>query len=154
MTKLKFCEFCNIFRPIRTSHCHDCNNCVLGFDHHCVWLGTCIGKRNYTIFFCFISCLTTFILYVIVGSITILVQQSSTFSSGNILGITGNLPPMQSQWTSQQTVTLLLLLITITFGLMLLGLFFGHLIFMCYCKKTTNEALKRSEKYGYSMIQY
>ena len=37
--------------PLRPSpdgaHCPDCNVCVAGYDHHCVWMGQCIGKRNY-----------------------------------------------------------------------------------------------------------
>jgi hypothetical protein len=37
---------------------------------------------------------------------------------------------------------------------MLLGLFLGHLIFMCYCWKTTNESLKRGDKYKYFMKQF
>ena len=65
MSKLKFCETCNIYRPLRTSHCHDCNNCVLGFDHHCLWLGTCIGKRNYTIFFHFVFITMVYSLYIL-----------------------------------------------------------------------------------------
>ena len=34
-------------QPPRAKHCHDCDKCVLQFDHHCVWLGTCIGQGNH-----------------------------------------------------------------------------------------------------------
>ncbi|THU58476.1 hypothetical protein C4D60_Mb03t14680 [Musa balbisiana] len=41
------CSYCHIIQPPRSKHCHDCDKCVLQFDHHCAWLGTCIGKRNH-----------------------------------------------------------------------------------------------------------
>lgn len=47
MQMLRYCRICNIYRGIRTVHCYTCQNCVVGFDHHCLWLGTCIGARNY-----------------------------------------------------------------------------------------------------------
>lgn len=55
--RLKFCNECFVYRPARTSHCYDCNVCVERFDHHCPWVGTCIGKNNYKYFFAFISLL-------------------------------------------------------------------------------------------------
>jgi len=42
---------------------------VMGFDHHCTWLGTCIGKQNYTVFFHFVTVLLMYIVFLIVSSV-------------------------------------------------------------------------------------
>lgn len=70
---LKYCETCLIFRPQRAAHCNLCNNCVGEFDHHCMWLGTCIGKNNYAHFMSFVSSLNLLILYVLATTIAHLV---------------------------------------------------------------------------------
>lgn len=42
-----FLVLTSVYQPPDGSHCPDCNVCVEGYDHHCVWMGTCIGRGNY-----------------------------------------------------------------------------------------------------------
>jgi hypothetical protein len=53
---LSFCIFTlyqSLYQPPRAVHCPDCNVCIKGWDHHCPWMGTCIGEKNYTLFLAF-----------------------------------------------------------------------------------------------------
>lgn len=40
------CKWCHAQQLARAKHCRDCNKCVALYDHHCHWIGTCIGERN------------------------------------------------------------------------------------------------------------
>ncbi|CAG9461531.1 unnamed protein product [Pedinophyceae sp. YPF-701] len=51
----RFCRVCRLWQQPRIKHCFDCGKCVYRFDHHCIWLGVCVGRRNYARFTWFVT---------------------------------------------------------------------------------------------------
>ena len=52
------CKHGCVFEVVpKTRHCRKCDKCVAGFDHHCLWLNTCVGTENYRRWLVFMSVL-------------------------------------------------------------------------------------------------
>merc|ERR1719464_46825 len=76
----KFCDTCLIWRPPRAKHCRYCDSCVRKFDHHCPWLGTCVGLRNYRYFVVFLLLISAYTLFVFVSGVVVLIQYSQALA--------------------------------------------------------------------------
>lgn len=126
-----YCSTWLIIRPPRAVHCYYCGNCVETFDHHCPWISTCIGKRNYHFFISFITCLSAGLILTTVISIKTFAESEG--SSGSIM--VQNIP------------NLLLIIYNIFIGFFPVGLTGYHYVIILR-GETTYENLKRLYKHG------
>ena len=139
IVKIKYCISCRIYRPPRTVHCGACGCCIERLDHHCPWIGTCVGKRNYKYFIVFMWSIAIICLYAITccsvhisdTAFNVLYVKEST------KGISG--PQIFS-----------IILLTLTSGLSIFVFFlFGYHQYLLCRNETTNENLKGTYKtYG------
>ncbi|GMH24000.1 hypothetical protein Nepgr_025843 [Nepenthes gracilis] len=117
------CSYCNVVLPPRAKHCHDCDKCVLQFDHHCVWLGTCVGQGNHCLFWWYICeetalCLWTGILYI-------------EYLKAN----------MSRCWWMDVIMILLLITLSVSFIFLVLLLLFHT--YLAFTNQTTYELVRR-----------
>ncbi|XP_064599843.1 palmitoyltransferase ZDHHC17-like isoform X2 [Liolophura sinensis] len=70
MTLEQFCSTCLTRRPIRSKHCSMCNRCVAKFDHHCPWVGNCVGANNHKYFIGYLFFLFGLIMWFMHGCFT------------------------------------------------------------------------------------
>ncbi|TNJ28078.1 DHHC palmitoyltransferase [Giardia muris] len=74
-----YCSSCNVARPPGTSHCSDCEHCIVYFDHHCPWMGADIGLRNYNLFIWSLLGIAMYCIWTIVNAaICIFIPNNNT----------------------------------------------------------------------------
>lgn len=145
--KLKFCYTCRFFRPPRAVHCSTCNVCVDNFDHHCPWIGNCVGRRNYRCFFLFLLSLASLGIFIgasvlthlILGTSEVLANMVATNSWLYFFAETRNgtfIDAVKKTPASAVELVIVLLALWSVFGLT------GLHSFLVMANLTTNEDIK------------
>jgi hypothetical protein len=70
----KYCPTCQIYKPMRTSHCRETGRCVAKFDHYCPLLSSAIGAGNYKYYIHFLVYMGLLAIYLQIMGIFIVTK--------------------------------------------------------------------------------
>ncbi|CAE8734795.1 unnamed protein product, partial [Polarella glacialis] len=84
--EMLFCRYCDSNVQLESKHCWECNKCVANFDHHCPWLNTCIGARNYGGFYVSIWALFVMLGVASAAAVLVLVEAVQVHKEAVLLG--------------------------------------------------------------------
>lgn len=74
LCSFKVCQHCDLVQPPRAYHCDVCQKCVLRGDHHCFWMGNCIGLHNiksFTLYLFYLSSFTGYLVLAVTNCLTL-----------------------------------------------------------------------------------
>eukprot|EP00922_Rhytidocystis_sp_ex-Travisia-forbesii_P008828 GHVS01012912.1.p1 GENE.GHVS01012912.1~~GHVS01012912.1.p1 ORF type:complete len:449 (-),score=89.47 GHVS01012912.1:159-1331(-) len=144
------CQTCGTVKPARSKHCALCNHCVARFDHHCVWIGNCVGANNYKLFLLFLllnSVLCFYGSYLCVCIFWSLTRKLNLWEVTFVDSVTGERMPSSkslifSYLTGHHSSLMALLLVCSVFSVVLLCFLTWHLYMALWQNMTTNESFK------------
>ena len=126
---LRWCGHCVCYVTAgpRTKHCHECRKCVQGFDHHCVYLQSCVGSANYRPFFTLLMLMTIWTNSLIAINVALLASEGDSFDS---CGSRDSIPRL--------VLVIIHGLVALCCLVLVSGLFCLH-VYLCFTRQTTYE---------------
>lgn len=89
LSRLGFCKKCDLYRPPRCHHCSVCQKCILRFEHHCPFIGNCVGYRNQKSFILFLFYSACALMFLLIESVLYLEIENNLVSVTVTLIISG-----------------------------------------------------------------
>lgn len=141
---VRYNETCHFYQPPRAHHCSVNDNCIEKFDHHCPWVGTTIGRRNYRWFLLFIFSASLLCIYVCATGVLSVVAEYDALQEEKKAGEDPNVLDA----FKEAPAAVALALYTALFFLFVGGLSIFHIYLV-----STNQTTYENFRYGYDRAQ-
>ncbi|CAD8170984.1 unnamed protein product [Paramecium octaurelia] len=123
-----YCDICEAYVKENTKHCKHCNRCCQDFDHHCKWVNNCIGNLNYKIFMMMVTSTMLQFIYTLIVYIRIIILYNT---QNEKLLIDNEIQKFhffkENDLDIKYTLSLIMLVDSIIFSMLLLQLFIFHI---------------------------
>lgn len=138
----KKCVTCKIVRTPRVYHCSICDCCISVHDHHCPWVGNCIGQRNHKSFVIYNWVTEALSVYTAALDIHFAVNANIFFKIDDEF------------FTSFWLPIILIGLYGIIVALLLIGLSIYHSCLACKNQTTSEELKEKYDMWGGNPYSY
>lgn len=121
--------------PPRAKYCKICEIYVAKYDHHCVWIGNCVGEKNQLDFLLFLFVEFLFLLYCLIVCFNVCYRMATTLSHASETSV-GNV------------ISLVIILPTAITNLIFMlfpCIMFGHNLYLVCLNQTSYESYKMDQ---------